>query len=242
MSDKQNNQTIPNPFDPNTLVQGLSDTNISIPTYGKVWRVTCEQLEQQVEDLYQTSLGMPELSHVLIYPEVDSRSKDVCNMRTIFYFDTQTPKSSITRNGDPNKPGVKTILDFAPSKGAAGEFSVTDKFISTMSPVAILDGNDKIPIKSVPDKRIACVEVDFFLLMALCLNIDEDQPYNFTVLTVDAGNRGNNGYENAVITILKFIDNSRRYNRNRNAGSKIDYRSMDKAFIRSSQPGGGRNY
>lgn len=241
----QNNQLPQNPFDPKEMVRGLSDSNVTLPIYGTVYRMTCEQLEQEVEILFQQRLGFKEVDHVLIYPVVDRGGKDVCTMNVVFYFNTTVEGSSITRNGDPNGTGVKTILDFAPSKSVNGEFSTSEKFTKTMSAIAVLDNNGKIPIKSVPDKRIACIEVDFFLLMALCLGIDEDKPYNFTIMTVDAGNnRNNNGYENAVLTILKYIDNSKRYNRSRGSnGRKIDYRAMDKSFIRSGNPGSGeRSY
>lgn len=240
---KNNNQPIQNPFDPKQLVNGLKDANITLPLYGAAFRITCEQLEQQVELMYQNSLGFPELNHVLIYPDLD-RSGKACDMKVIFYFNTEIEGSNIVRNGNPNGGGTKTILDFVPVKGVNGEFSVNERFTEVMSLVAVLDENQNIPIKAVRNPKIACIEVDFFLLMAVCLNIDEDDPYNFRIMTVNAGNRGNDGYENATITILKYIDNNRRYSRNRGkGGSKIDYRAMDREFIRGTNPGSGdRNY
>lgn len=242
-NENQNQKTdsVQNPFDPATLAKGLTQANINIPVYGSVFRITCDQLEEQVEFLFRNKLGMPEMDHALIYPVVDDRGGKLCEMRCVFYFDVTTPGSSITRNGNPNA-AIKSVLDYAPIKGVNGEFNPSDKFIQTMSPIAVLDENGKIPIKSVQDKRICCVDVDFFLLTALYLNIDESTPYNFRILTVDAGNIRNNNFENSVISIMKYIDNSRRRGRSKGNGRKIDYRALDKAFINNSYNNNRRDY
>lgn len=239
--DSQGDQTIQNPFNPVQLVKGLSETLVALPKNGVQFRATCDQLATAMEKLYQDVLKFPELEHVWIYPEFD-RGEKINYMHTIFCFNTTVENSSITKNGDPNGSGIKTILDYAPSKCASGEFSVSKKFTEYMSAVAILDNNGNIPIRAVPNNRnIAAVEVDFMQVMALCLNIDEDQPYNFTVLTVDPGSRGENGYDNAIVTILKYIDNGRRYRRTKSGHKGVDYRAIDRAFARQSG-GGQRNY
>lgn len=242
-NNNQDQQKQQNPFDPNQLVKGLSKRNISIPEYGVVYRVTCEQLEAQVEEMFQNRLGFPEMDHAFIYPIIDGRGEEVSEMKCVFYFNTTVPNSSVTRNGSGagSDGSPVTVLDLVPIKSVKGEFSTNEKFQKTMSTIAVLDGDGNIPIKSVQDKRVACVDVDFWLLMALCLDLDEEQPYNFRILSADAGNMRKNGYENVVLAILKYIDNSRRYRRSNGSGRKIDYRAMDKAMVNSSN-GGGRNY
>ena len=238
---QQNNQPIQYPFDSAELVNGLRNTAIPLSMFGVGYRFTCEQLEQYVEKLFQVTMGFPELDHVLIWPLID-RGGQTCDIKTIFCFDTTNKNSSVTRNGNIGG-GVKTILDYAPIKGINGEFSVSERFKDTFTSMAILDDNGNIPIKSTSDKRIACIEVDFMTLMGICLGIKPDDSYNFRVMTVDAGNSRNNGYENALITVFKFIDNTRRYSRSKGNGNHVDYRSIDRAFIRASSPdGGGRNW
>lgn len=239
---QQSNQPLQNPFDSAELVNNLRNGAVTLQMFGVGYRFTCEQLEQQVERLFQESMGFPELNHVLIWPVIN-RGGVTCDIKTIFYFDTTCKGSSITRNGNLGD-GVKTILDYAPIKGINGEFSVSNGFKETFTSIAVLDENGNIPIKSTSDRRIACIEIDFMTLMGMCLGIKPDDSYNFKVMTVDAGNNRNNGYENALITVFKYIDNTSRYSRNKGNGNHVDYRSIDRAFIRASNPDGdgGRNW
>lgn len=246
MSNEKANNNI-NPFDPKTIVSNLSKTIIPMNTHGICFRDTCSTLESKIMDLFTETLHIPETDHVLVYPVIEERGGNVCEIKCFVYFDTSIPNatnikraSNVVDGGE----GRRTILDFAPGRSVNGEFIPNDTFKAVFTPLAMLDDEGKIIIRKMPkDKRVAVIELDFFLLMAMVLDIDDDDPYNFTVLAVDSTNnfRQGGGYEDVSILMMKYIDNRKRSGRNRGRGKKIDYRSMDRELMGGGR-GKGRDY
>lgn len=249
-----NEQKTSNPFTPENLVKGLSEVNVPLSSYGNVYKDTCSNIENKIVDLL--SNAVPELDHVLVYPKMSARGGQVEEIKCYAYFNTSLPgNNNITRKGGGtptnNGGGVTTIFDFQPPTRGAGGWSTSKLFKETFAPLCDLDKDGNIIIESIKsDKRVAVVELNFWLVGALILNIESDAPYNFTVLAVEqTGNYRDGGtFEDAVILMMKYIDNRRRKGRNRGNGRAIDYRAMDRDIINSNRGngngtnGGGRRY
>lgn len=243
-----NNKNI-NPFDPKTMVSRLSETIIPVSAYGYCFKETCSSLETKIEDLFRNNLNITETDHVFIYPVIDERGGGLCEVRCFVYFDTSIPNArNIVRSSsgmETSGGGRKSILDYVPgARGGNSEFTLSESFKQVFTPIAILTDDGNIEVKKMPkDKRVAVIELDFFLLMAMALDINDDDPYNFTVLAVDATNnyRQGGGYEDATILMTKYIDNKKRSGRNKGHGRKIDYRAMDRELMGRGRKN-GRDY
>lgn len=233
------NEPIKNPYDPKATMEGLNKTIIPMNLYGATFRDTCSNLEKKLEDLFRDSLHITETDHVFIYPVIDERGAAVEQIKCYVYFDTSMPGAkNITKNGiaPSGNNERRMIFDYVPGRSAAGEFQFSEDFKRVFTPIAVLDDEGKLSVrKMAKDKRVACMELDFFLAMALVLGIDEDSPYNFTVLAVDSTKSFRGDYEDVAILMMKYIDTKRRSGRNKNRGRKIDYRSMDRELM-----GGGK--
>lgn len=252
MSNENQNQPITNPYDPTTIGDQLRKTVVQMNVHGCCFKETCSGLERKLEGFFGDQLKIQETEHVFIYPVVDERGGALCEIKCFIYFDVTAgdPKArSIWKSGSDAADGGfarQTILPYIQGKSPIGEYDFSERFTTVFTPIAMLDNDGRISVSSYPrDKRIAIVELDFMLVMALAMNIEEDAPFNFTVLAVDSTNNMRNGgnYEDAIILMMKYVDNSRRSGRGRNHNRKINYNQINRELIgRTSGRGRGRDY
>lgn len=244
-----NNQQQPpnipnNPFDGKAIVKNLFDTHVTLGMHGVVFNETCSVLEDKVVEMYN-NLGITEMDRVLIYPLYEERSGDLTAIKCYAYFDTAMQGAkNITRiggnrsrnNGGNNvKDGKISIFTLAPGLGSKGKYNISDLFKENLFPVAADISNNELHIQEAEDPSIAVLELDFMAVLALCLNIGDDDPYNFTIIDVIPTNRRRNGnFEDANMIVMKYIDNSKMTRRKKGrSGRRIDYRRLEQNTIDS---------
>ena len=235
------NQT-KNPFESTNLVDGLTTLSVSLPQVGAEFLDTCSNIQQKLlDDIFLKSFGIKEIDRLLIYPVID-RDRSVSDIMCYAYFDTSIRDAKdVTRKSSANAVNNsrrQTVMDNygGYSSSSGDEFEFSPHFKQTISPLCDLDKDGNIVYQtSDADRSMCIIELNFWLVGALMLHIGDNDPYNFTVLSVEptgARRKDDPKLEESAILMSKYIDNSatRRKPRNNN-GRRIDYATMDREIL-----------
>ena len=248
----QNNQPKgagrPNPYDPNKIKEDLMKAPlIEMEFAGPVWKTTCSKFGAGVVDMLR-GIGIKSAIYCHVFPEINRGGGIVTNIYTVIAFDAANngQGDDIWINGAGGKNGnVPLITDWKPQKTASGKFGVSKKWKDTFYPLAAhFDDKGNIVINEPSAEQIkqdrrfrnfAYLEVDFFALMALALQIEDGEPYDFMV-DFDASKNRNHGQEDCLMTVTKFVG--------RRKSNVSKYRDFDQSVMVSgieNMFGGGNN-
>ena len=247
-NNNQNNNETKNPFESTNLVDGLTTLSISLPQVGAEFLDTCSNIQEKIlNDIFIKNLGFKEADRLLIYPVIE-RDRTVSDIVCYAYFDAASRDAQHVKlkNGANavNSAKRQTVMDgMVISSSGDDNFDFSNHFTEMIAPLCDLDREGKFKTRSLEvDPSICVVELNFWLVGALFLRISDDDPYNFTVLSVEptgARRRDDPKLEESALLISKFIDNSTTHRKPRNNGRRIDYATMDRELL--NQRLGNRN-
>ena len=237
-----------NQFSQSKLIEGLDTVSIPMNRSGAEYTITATKLGECIKSIISDNLGITEVVHVSIYPEVD-RSGSLCNMYCKAFFDTtgrdgnNIVKAGFNTGGGNrnNNNGKTNLLEIAGGNIVPnGSYKLSDTFKSVMFTLCNVPDGKPLPIRNMKNqKNIAELDLDFNAVMCIALGIDDKAPYDFSVIQVEQHNNGNDVTDFELL-ISKYIDLSTN-NRRRNRRNGIDFYNIDKQFMNNGFSGGRGN-
>lgn len=226
MSDNRREQR---DFSAEGLLAQLDDTAIPIPKKGTIFKDTTPNLSSKIVDLIATTYGIPEVDHCYMCPEVDNQGR-VVSMNAILYFNPDCnggnitrPKGAAKRGGVRLDDGSSDLRGFVNNKVSTGGFHLSEKFKQYIAPIACLDDNGNIIIKSTKG-GMAVVDVDFFKLIAVVLKIDPESNFDFEVIELEPLSNKSSNIDYSI-SISKFVTPQRKRSKR-----GFNYDELDRQF------------
>lgn len=230
MANNSNNkgQYMQTTYDAATLAEGLDTLNIQLNKNSSGYKEKLSNLQALLESMVEYTFGIREIDHIGILPKFD-RNKKLTTVLCRAYFDTRGVVDGNIKRKGAGTGGNNTILSMLGGAIAGdGDFEVSDQFKKIFAPLSAYDDN-KLHIDSIPrNPNIACVDLDFFAVMTLALNIKADDPYNFTILGAEPIGKG----DDFMMSFTKYIDIRPGKRGRRNKG--INYGSLDREWAKQN--------
>lgn len=204
-----------NPYDPEKIKKDLMRPPlVEMDFAGPVWKTTCSKFGADVVQMFQR-IGIPSAIYCHVFPEIDRRGGVVTDIYTVIAFDAASNGGDIWINGrDSGGSNVKLVTDWKPQRTASGKFGVSAQWKSTFYNLAKqFDDKGNIVINEPSAEQVkrdrrfrnfAYVELDFFALMALVMQIEDNDPYDVMV-DFDASKRRNHEHEDCFMTVSVFV-------------------------------------
>lgn len=207
-----------NPYDPVVLREGLDKEPLVPMNYkGPLFETSCSMFGQGCVEMFHDRFGLPSMNFLHVWPTIDRRGGEVTSVVTVASFDAASGNKDIWINGDrnsnANNNGVKMITNYKNVKTSGAKFGLSDAWKKVIGGIALnFDNDGKIVVDAASTEQIrrdgrfrnfAYVELDFFKLMALVLEIGSNDPYDFTI-DFEQG-RVKDGHEDCFMVVHKFV-------------------------------------
>lgn len=210
------------------VVDKMLTNTIRFKLEGITYKIKTRDLGEGLCNLID-NMGLHEIDHVSIFPIKDERGKiGDFGVDAVFNLDRKIPaqQRTITRFGNKNANTTDPVLRAFAAKTKTGGYNVTDLFKKVMGPIAITDENDNVRVLTDPfDKRLAMVECDIMAVLALALNIEDNDPIDFTVVECEALSNSDKNVD-FTITVEKTVT-ANAFKKRRSSG--INYEARDRA-------------
>lgn len=220
-------------FDKRQLEDCINNVTIPMSMTGVVIKDTTNSLADKIVNMFAGEFDIPELEHCLFYPVYD-KAGELVDFDAVLYFNTNAGNKfkNISKAGSGagrTNDGRVNLMALAGSRTATGVFDINDKFRKTFAPVANTDRDGNIIIKAVPESaNIAVVECNFFRLLALCLGISSNDPFDFTVAECYPLNNNHGSPDFGLVIVKEMI-----VGQNRRVKSGTNYAALDNKRINS---------
>lgn len=233
----------PNQFKQQELQEGLFKVPDTSGLIGLLFNKRKSGWEDDIQSMFISTYGVSECSNVSFLP-LFNRGEDLpYDVLCRAFFDTLNAASGmITRVGSdvvarPNGH-ITTIFDLGGTNAFLedGDFNVSEEFKKLFGALSVNPGRE-LQIRQVPNKpHVACVDLDWRSVMCLRLGIQDNDPYNFTVIKTEPITDAKNEIVDYFMMISKFIstDNRRKKNAERNK-SNVDYEELNRHWANSEQ-------
>lgn len=227
--------------------------SIGIQQSGVLFTDTTQGLAAKLTEEISTSLGISSLENIIITPKVTRKNEaGVEDFMVTAFFSTSDPNGDVYYNNKKNNNrNSNTIFEMAGISGRNyGQFGMSEKFIQTIKPLCKVGNNGDylLNLKSVQKVRdLVSLELNFYSLMCLALNIKPNDPFNFSIVYCDPIYQGNGdgNITNFDIGIIKRIVKNR--NKGKGKYSHIDYNRLEQDQYNklnnvNNNNNGGRRY
>lgn len=224
------------------MIEGLSPA-ISIPKIGEVFKDTTQALAVKINEEISGTFDLPELDNIIITPRIARNGVGATELIVNAYFSTLNPNGNIYYRGGKGKNyrGESGRINVANLSGAGvggtGPFGTNEHFNKVIKPLCKVNdkGNPIMNIKSVPGANgLAQIELDADAVFCLALGIKPNDPYDFSILSVEPVANTNN----FSIVIMKMVtSNGVRKGRN----SQVNYSRIEQEVYKRYNNGGGNN-
>ena len=220
-------------FDKRQFNNCVDDVAIPMNLTGIIIKDTTNSLADKIVHLFTEEFDIPELEHCLFYP-VRDKSGELVDFDAVLYFNTNIGGKmkniyKVGTNGGRTNDGRVDLMRLAGSRTANGAFNVNDKFRKAFASVANTDRDGNIVIKAINDTpHIATVECSFFRLMALCLGISSNDPFDFTIAECYPLNNNGGSPDFGLVIVKEMITGNRRHTK-----SGTNYAALDNKRINS---------
>lgn len=230
------------------LVDGLAPM-ISISEVGRVFQDTTNSIAAKVADLIRTNFHITELDNIIIAPTIARNQTGLSDMTVVAYFVTKNGKNIFYRGkgGNNNNGGRLNLVQTAGSSyNSSGQYGTSAEFDQAIKSLCRVNEKGKaiMNIKKVPGANgVASLELDWASVLSLALGILDDDPYDFTILSLQP--IGNNNFS---LMLMKKIVTT---NDQKGKASGINYGRITQDLMASvnkgnnnhgGNNGGGRSY
>ena len=220
-------------FNKNQFNECVDSVSIPMNLTGIVIKDTTNSLADKIVNLFVSEFDIPELEHCLFYP-VRDKNGELIDFDAVLYFNTNIGGKlkniyKVGSNGGRTNDGRVDLMSLAGSRTANGAFNINDKFRKAFATVANTDRDGNIIIKAVADApHIATVECSFFRLMALCMGIGSNDPFDFTVAECYPLNNNGGSPDFGLVIVKEMVSGH-----GRRAKSGTNYSALDSKRINS---------
>lgn len=234
------NETMSRPLTQQERIEGLDKTNIPLTKSGTYFVETTTNLANKIVDMMVNTYGITECDHVFMHP-VKSKDGRVVDFQLYMYFNTNRSRGSqtwsIRRFGGDNKGnrardlgnGRVDLSGAFGTKTSNGGFELSESFKKTVGAVAVLNDNRQIVVRAdKKDRSIGIVECNFFDILAMCLDIKTDDPFDFAIVECTPASGGRNSDLDYELQIIKHLTK----NGQRRGKSGVNYEFRDRELLR----------
>jgi len=220
------------------LVKGLAPV-IDTPEIGRVFQDTTKAFAAKVVEVIRNSFNITELDNIIIAPTMARNAVGITDLTAVAYFVTKNGKNIFYRGKGNNGNGngrINMVQAAGSGYNSTGNYGTSNEFDQAIKSLCKINEKGKaiMNIKKVPNARdVASLELDWTSVMALALGIQDDDPYDFRILTVQPI-----GDSNFSMMIMKHIvsDSSQK-----GKVSGINYGRITKDLMESVNRGSGNH-
>lgn len=237
MSNNVDNKA-PKMYKPEELVAETQTTTMGLPVKGTIFTVSSNELVAKMEEILINSLCIDQVDGVLMDIITQNGNVTEIHCYAVMNLNDAKPGTSMIalnraaggsyKGGD----GRTRIGNVMPISGrnnlCGGKYIFGPDFTSKLGSIAVLDNDDNIVVTEAPgggrNNKVALVELDFFKMMCVGLDVSDDDPFDWSLISADPL-----GGDNYSLMFTKFIVN-KKIGKRKGGGANIDYTAIKRGL------------